>query len=256
MSVGVLAPSASGVFPDFDKNLIVDINDLAIFTDHWLLYTTEPEDLDGSGFIDFKDYSIFSTDWKKTCCDDNSIAADPNYFKNWQWVNFTGIVAECAEDTCWIWGDDYSDPCWDDCANVIHKACEETPDLGYICSFNYWFNIGGRVGLCPYYCGQNGFWILKNKNGCRILATMHFVCDTPPQDPQCYPWGCNESCDEGTPDYYNWQLVITWYPDPSNPNYRQQTGICHQAITLPDFVGNDNIFFGDNGPCKYHWWSY
>jgi hypothetical protein len=62
MAAGVLTPSASGVFPDFDNNLIVDINDLAIFTDYWLLYTTEPEDLDGSGFVDLRDFSSFAAE--------------------------------------------------------------------------------------------------------------------------------------------------------------------------------------------------
>jgi hypothetical protein len=255
MVVGVLTASAWGEFPDFDNNLIVDINDLAIFTDFWLLYTTEPEDLDGSGFVNFKDYSIFSTDWKKSCCDNNNFAVDPNYFKNWQWVNFTGVTNTCPIDWCIYFGDDDSDPCNDRCGNWVIKSCEETPDMGYTCDYNYYHN-GWRVGLCVYNCGQNGFWILKNKTGCRILATMHFVCDTPPQDPQCPWYGCPEECDEGTPDYYNWQLVITWYPDPSNPNYSQQTGICHQATTLPDFIGESTVFFGSSGPCKYHWWPY
>lgn len=237
--MGVLPLSAFGAGgADFDDSLIVDFNDLKLFTDYWLydyndnrqcaswdlainsqidfydldvfanLWLTEYDfgdfsgfgrywrktvdyrfedtrfDLNSDDFVDLKDFSSIAAEWMstKSCCDNNNFAFDPNYFKNWQWVNFTNITNSCTIDWCIYFGDQESDPCNDNCGNKVTKACEETPDMGYTCDYNYYHN-GWRVGLCVYNCGQNGFWILKNKTGCRILATMHFVCDTPPQDP-------------------------------------------------------------------------
>jgi hypothetical protein len=247
MAAGVLTPSASGVFPDFDNNLIVDINDLAIFTDYWLLYTTEPEDLDGSGFVDLRDFSSFAAEWMTNCCDDNSLPVDATQIENWQWITLTGIGG-CDQTECW-WNPGWSDPCVDRCDKYVYQTCQETAEFGSYCAYNYWY-IAQRVGLCVYYCGRNAFGILKNRSGCRILATIHIVRDIPPQDPECYPWGCDD-CDEQDIGYYNWQLVITMFTD---PNRIQQVGLCKYHSRFINI--DDDIYFGNSTTCKIMWWPH
>ncbi|MGD0078598.1 MAG: hypothetical protein ABR969_10955 [Sedimentisphaerales bacterium] len=238
MAAGILTPSARGVSADFDNNSIVNINDLAIYTAHWLLYTNEPEDLDGSGFVDFKDYSILATDWMKNYCDDLN-SPDPGVFGNWQSIGFTNI-GPCGQYDCW-YDEIVSDPCYDRCSSKLYVACQETPEFDYYCAYNFWCN-NTRVGLCVYNCGRNYFWILKNNAGCRITATRHIARDIPPQDPECYPWGCDD-CDEGTIGYYNWQVVFTTVVN------GQKAGWCKQDLTF-----DTNINYGQPGPCKITWW--
>jgi hypothetical protein len=54
---------------DFDKNGIVDIDDLQIFTEFWLWPVA---DIDMDGAVNFTDYAIFANHWMDdTCCDPN-----------------------------------------------------------------------------------------------------------------------------------------------------------------------------------------
>ncbi|MBN2020459.1 MAG: hypothetical protein JW749_09565 [Sedimentisphaerales bacterium] len=260
---------------DLDDNDQIDLYDLDIMAEYWLAdydfesfsdfaeywrktvdyrFMDTRFDLAASGLVDFGDFSALAAEWLVpiSCCDDNSFP-DPTDSDNWEDITFTGIVEGCAADTCWIWGDDYSDPCWDGCANVILKACEETPDLGYTCAYNYWFNIGERVGLCVYLCGRNNFQVLKNTGRCRFIYTRHRTRDMPPQDPECDPWDCDEDCDQGTLGYYNWQVVV--YCPSCSPEYRK-VGICRQSLTKPSYNWGWQSSEGEPGPCKYHWWPY
>ncbi len=48
---------------DFDKSMRVNSQDLAFFAQLWQQSTQEPQDLDGNGFVDFNDLSIFCDQW-------------------------------------------------------------------------------------------------------------------------------------------------------------------------------------------------
>ena len=116
--------------PDFNGDNIVDWSDLAILAANWLEYTTDPEDLDGSGFVDARDFSVFSREWMTHPCD-NTDASGP-----WRNQYFTGIGG-CGTYDCYIYGDDYSDPIYDNCGNVLYAVCEPTPEFGYYCAYNF-----------------------------------------------------------------------------------------------------------------------
>ncbi len=205
-------------------------------------------DLNADGKIDFKDFAVLAAGWQTTydiydldtmcdafgstdtCADTN--VPDANNFDNWEAVVFTGIGG-CGEYDCWI-EPDYSDPCWDDCGGRVYVGCVETQEFDYTCSYNFWFD-GWRVGLCPYKCGANYFWILKNVSGRRIIGTRHISRDRP----EYYP----EYCDEQTIGKYNWQVVFT------NVVTRQRDGLCREGSQF-----SPEINYGETGPCKYVWW--
>ena len=228
VAMGVLPLLASGS-ADFDNNLIVDFNDLAIFVSVWLQPTTGPEDLDESGFVDFKDFSVFSSEWKTNPC------ADTNASGPWRYQNFTGI-GPCGDYDCWFEPME-SDPVFDDCGDFLYVACEETPELDYYCAYNFYFNWTTRVGLCVYNCGINYFQVKKNANGSRILQTRHRTQDQ-------MVWGC----DEGTENKYDWQIVVY------NCVTGAKTGYCRESYLDPSeeqyWESND----GQVSACELTWW--
>lgn len=226
------------------------------------MYYDPTMDLNADGKIDFADFAILGAGWlttydiydlntmfhawsTKDCCTDTNNIPDPCVNTNWQNIYFTPIIS-CPE---WPCDEEESDPCNDNCGNRINRKCEETPDLGYICAFNYWFNGYIRIGLCVYDCGRNAFQVLKNNGSCRNLITRHRTRDVPPQDPCCFP-NCNPVCDEGTTGRYNWQIVVYF----TNTGYK--TGYCRESVTDPNDKWGWQPWEGETGPCKYHWWPY
>jgi len=207
----------------------------------------------GDGFVDFSDFSVFSSQWNKRtdCCDGNSISVDPQYIYNWQRVDLADIDA-CGDIDCWF-GEFCSDPCYDGCGHDVIMGCEETPDFDYYCAFNYRYDgqEGFRVGLCVYECGINEFEIIKNKGRCRMILARHRTRDKPPQDPLCNPPNppCSPDCDEGTIGKYNWQIVLT------DLFTLTKAGICRESYTKPSYLWGWQSSEGEQGPCQYIWWQ-
>jgi hypothetical protein len=203
--------------------------------------TTGTEDLDLSGFVDLKDFSIFSAQWMSVinCCDDINSIPDPYNNNNWQNIAFTNINPSCGIYDCWIFGEDFSDPCYDSCGHSVVLGCEETPDFDYTCAFNYryeWFT-GYRIGLCVYNCGLNRFQTIKNRGKCRHILSRHRTQDN-----------LSSGCDESTIGKYNWQVVVTDLLTVT------KFGYCRESSLDPEIQNYWWSWDGQDGPCKYRWW--
>ncbi len=207
-------------------------------------------DLNGDGKIDFKDFAILAAEWLTTydIYDLNTMCKawpttnpcnDINVSGPWMDQYFTGI-GDCSPTICWEYGDDYSDFVWDNCGNFLYVVCTPTPELGYYCAYNYYFNgyfVGNRVGLCIYACGLNAFQVRKNASSSRTLQTRHRTQDN-----------LSPGCDQGTYGKYDWQIVVY------NSVTGQRTGYCRESYLDP----NENEFWesdqGESSSCETVWW--
>jgi hypothetical protein len=216
-------------------------------------------DLNNDGIIDFKDFAILGAEWMITynIYDLNAMFAawtttnpcnDVNVSGAWQRVDFTGIGGCNAKD-CKTSGPDYSDYIWDDCGNYLYNVCKQTSEFGGDCAYNYYFS-GARVGLCIYKCGRNYFQVRKNASGKRILQTRHRTRDIPPHDPECqeHPEWCDSSCDQGTRNKYDWQIVVF------DSNSWQKTGFCRESYYSPDPCEFWDPNQGESSSCELQWW--
>jgi hypothetical protein len=196
--------------------------------------------MDESGFVDFKDFSVFSAQWKKKtdCCEDINSIANPFDNANWEQITLANIYPACGIYDCWIYGEDFSDPCYDSCGHSVYECCCEIPDFDYTCAFNYWYD-GFRIGLCVYTCGINDFEVIKNKGQCRMIMARHRTRDDL-ENPSV--------CDEGTHGKYNWQIVLT------DLFTRTKYGFCRESYTKPGYYWGWQSSEGETGPCKYTWW--
>ncbi|MFA5423006.1 MAG: hypothetical protein WC374_04045 [Phycisphaerae bacterium] len=230
----------------------IDLYDLEVITENWLSdYTFEDFagfarywnrvvdygflddrfDMSGDGRVDWGDFSYLSASWMATLnpCDDT------NDTGVWEYQNFTNI-GPCDETGCWF-SLNRSDYIYDDCGGRLYVECEETPELGDYCGYNFWFGWYRRVGLCIYRCGINSFQVMKSQNGKRILRTRHRT-----QDQLYY------LCDQGTSGKYDWQVVV--YDDVNGV----KTGHCRESYLDPSVNNLWKPNEGDPSSCENHWW--